>query len=812
MKKPPLTTKLGLTPFVLQFPNSVTLTARLPNHFITDFLNTLFSRVSVLCLIFLSLTANSQNQHTKWYFGKYAAIDFMTNPPTNILTSAMGYTSPAVYSEADDYGNLLFYTDGQTIWNQNNTVMANGTGLSGHWSSSQSSLIVKLPGSSNIYYVFTTDAAAPSGSGNGMRYSIVDMSMAAGMGSVTIKNSALLNPSSEKLCGVKHGNQQDVWIIAHSSNSNAFSAYLLSSGGVSAPVTSSTGAVYYNQQGFPAYNNNYGCMKASPMGTKLGVAIFNFGTSGPAYELYDFDPSTGIVSNALTLLQSNGVAGHYGCEFSPDGSKFYGTRPGNANVASAFYQWNLCAGSNTAIIASQYTAASDASQIQLAPDGKIYGSVSGQSSLCVINNPNATGVSCNYSVTGPFVSPNLCSLGLPNFVSYYKPTFTPITSSVGCQSVSFTSATSIISGCGPSTQTVNSCMWVFGDPASTSANTSILSNPVHVFSTLGTYTVAQVLYNYYQAPLDTVFHQVTITTPSFPATYSGFPLCSGSTLTLSVTAYNSYSWSTGANTSSIVVSPSQNTTYTVQGIDANSCVHTSVQSITVLPVPVLTIVGGSSVCAGGTVTQTATGAISYTWSTGANTASVSFSPAVSSVYTVSGTNANNCSSSLTTIVMVKPLPALTISGPTLICKNETALQTVTGALSYTWNTGSLTNTLLLSPLVSTQYTVTGMDSSGCINSAVRTLSVSECTALNEVSESSKVRLYPNPNPGTFFLSLKTGSSYYQLRVMDQLSKIVFEKKSVTDGEQLRLVLPPGNYLYIISDEREKKIRGILIIE
>ena len=55
-------------------------------------------------------------------------------------------------------GDLLFYTDGITIWNKNHIIMSNGTGLMGDPSSTQSATIVPLPGSSTLYYVFTLDA------------------------------------------------------------------------------------------------------------------------------------------------------------------------------------------------------------------------------------------------------------------------------------------------------------------------------------------------------------------------------------------------------------------------------------------------------------------------------------------------------------------------------------------------------------------------------------------------------------------------------------------------------------------------------
>src|SRR6185436_4851256 len=93
----------------------------------------------------------AQNETQKWYFGNKAGLDFSTNPPT-VLTNGMMTTGEGCSSIANSAGNLLFYTDGITIWNQNHTPMANGTGLFGSSSTSQSGVIVKKPGSANIYY------------------------------------------------------------------------------------------------------------------------------------------------------------------------------------------------------------------------------------------------------------------------------------------------------------------------------------------------------------------------------------------------------------------------------------------------------------------------------------------------------------------------------------------------------------------------------------------------------------------------------------------------------------------------------------
>src|SRR5690606_24187064 len=125
----------------------------------------------------------SQNQASKWYFGFGAGLDFTSSPPSILANSSMSVAKGCA-SLADNVGNLLFYTSGVDVWNQSHAIMANGTGLSGSGIPSQSSLILKRPGSNTEYFIFTV----PGFGSSGFNYSIVDMNLSSGQGSVTAKN------------------------------------------------------------------------------------------------------------------------------------------------------------------------------------------------------------------------------------------------------------------------------------------------------------------------------------------------------------------------------------------------------------------------------------------------------------------------------------------------------------------------------------------------------------------------------------------------------------------------------------------------
>lgn len=318
----------------------------------------------------------------------------------------------------------------------------------------------------------------------------------------------LSDSCSERLTAVRHCNGADVWILVAVPSLDQFRAFKVDGNGVSQnPVISPIGA-------WP--NNtivNQGCMKFSPNGKKLG--LIEWMTSPYQYKMFDFDNSTGVVSNPF-FFGPNFPTYAYGCEFSPDGTKFY------SSSEHFVVQWDLCAGSNSAIAASQITVGTHPNppngnmffgSLQLASDGKIYCVQSNLVNLGVINNPNLSGTACNFSSNGPNLLPYGTGWGLPNFItSYFKevPKITYSLTSSGCQSMSFNSPplSNISPTCIAASSSYTSCKWIFGDPNSGTANISTVANPLHNFTSQGIYKVTLILYTNCSA--DTVRQNVSV--------------------------------------------------------------------------------------------------------------------------------------------------------------------------------------------------------------------------------------------------------------------------------------------------------------
>ncbi len=140
--------------------------------------------------------------------------------------------------------------------------------------------------------------------------------------------------------------------------------------------------------------------------------------------------------------------------------------------------------------------------------------------------------------------------------------------------------------------------------------------------------------------------------------------------------------------------------------------------------PITILPSNPTTCSGSPIVLTASAANSYTWSAnagGANTATVSVSPAANTTYTVTAFT-GTCSATAIVTVNVNPLPIVTVNSTTL-CSSYSATLTAGGAVTYTWSTGAVLPSIVMSPTTTTTYTVVGEDGNGCKNFAVSTVTV-----------------------------------------------------------------------------------------
>lgn len=202
-----------------------------------------------------------------------------------------------------------------------------------------------------------------------------------------------------------------------------------------------------------------------------------------------------------------------------------------------------------------------------------------------------------------------------------------------------------------------------------------------------------------------------VTVYALPTVIANSPsVCAGGTTTLTASGADTYTWNATQAATSITVSPSANTVYTVTGTDLSGCESMFITQVTVNGLPSVSA-NSPSVCAGGTTTLTATGATTYTWSTTEAATSVTVNPTSNTVYTVTGTDLNGCVNTFTTQVTMSTAPVITVNSTT-ICSGATGTLTASGVSTYTWSTGSNSNSVTANPTAATVYTVSG-NLAGC---------------------------------------------------------------------------------------------------
>ena len=611
----------------------------------------------------------AQKEGSVWYFGERAGLDFSSGTPVTTQNTQLN-TMEGCATISNQNGNLLFYTDGITIWNHQHHIMENGTDLLGDKSSTQSAVIVPIPESTHLFFVFTVDNVPGT---EGLRYSIVDMRHKEGEGKVTEKNKILYAPVTEKLTAVKHQNNKDIWILAHGHNTNAFYAYLVNSSGIfnaSNPVISVSGTVHTGS----VSNNAIGYMKASPDGRKLALGIRGM----KLYELFDFDNATGILSNPVTF-QSGDYNAAYGLEFSPDGSKLY---INSSQVPTAkIYQIDLNNHNKISLVGT--SASPYAGSLQVGPDGKIYFARYQSKYLGVIHHPNAAGENCMFEDDGMYLGGKFSTFGLPNFIQsyFYQPLFT-FTNTCFASPTTFSIT---------NTQNIDKVEWIFDDPVIGVNNMSDKIAPMHLFSQPGEYEVSLTL-TYKDGTSRKTGRKIMI--QALPTVNLGKDtlLCVGATLQLNAFIPDAtYKWQNGASNSSFTVTHPG--TYWVE-VNTGEC--SLRDSIQVAYNKALQIDLGKDTTlykVNSLLLSIDQPGVSCVWQDGS--AGNTFKVTTSGTYQVQVSNGCETTTDEVTVTFVPELQ-VDLGSDQLLCRGQTIrLESVQSGVSYLWQDGSKIDHLIV---------------------------------------------------------------------------------------------------------------------
>ncbi|MEP6583787.1 MAG: gliding motility-associated C-terminal domain-containing protein [Ginsengibacter sp.] len=505
-------------------------------------------------LVFNSLPAQKRNNI--WAFGDSLGLNFNTNPVSVFKSKSLGINPPYyVSSICAPNGDLLFYTDGHTVWNRNNFIMPVYKKL-WLWSENVIPLITPYVQNDSLYYIFGVEGSGrfnPPPNANKLVYFTTKMYNPGDVEEVVYPRPAnrafgtiLLDNTSKVLAGTDHCNGVDRWITTHAPG--AMYSFLITKSGVNpTPIVS---PIPVSVLAAEKLNVKYSNIKFSANGERL---IFPDNNSNKIIVL-DFDNLTGKFSNAMALSIPDKQTLE-DVEISADASKLYFgsyiTEEDDIGAEVHFlYQMDLNAGSAASIEQTLYRINKNGDRVvcfrscyiirrtmQLGPDGKIYVSkregypVPFDQTLGVIEEPSKTGPAIGYQGS------KIDLHRMPRFLNYNyvrSGSFTPRENSIQFKKNSCLDKPvdfSLIFN------RVDSVKWNFGDPESGNRNISQLKKPQHQYPGPGTYTVKAIVYD--RCFVDTAMASVIISedeqvkaSPSIKDTL----LCQGEVLQLNATA------------------------------------------------------------------------------------------------------------------------------------------------------------------------------------------------------------------------------------------------------------------------------------
>ncbi len=394
----------------------------------------LYIRKILLFLLLIPCAVYSQGISNLWLSGYSSIIynrfggtniDFRAGfPDTSTVDREMSFSASNA-NISDSLGRLLFYTNGIYIANSLNDTMVNGSNLNPNTYTSQAryglnvkqgNLILPMPGSPNIYYLFHESLFRDQSVGDyrvsELYYSIVDMPLDSGRGAVTQKNVILLSDTLTigSITACKHANGRDWWIVFHKSKGRRYYEYLFTPSGLQGP--------YVQDIGYSILPRDWSWQSCfSPDGNKY-ASVFTKDT----FDIMNFDRCTGLFSNCISIYLKDS-ANARGIAFSSNSERVY--------ISSATYVYQYSLNSNpvdsTKIKIGNFDGYAEPIPplytgfylAQLAVDGKIYiSTVNGTRWLSVVDNPDSSGLKSNF-ISHSYMLPTYIINTIPNFPNYF---------------------------------------------------------------------------------------------------------------------------------------------------------------------------------------------------------------------------------------------------------------------------------------------------------------------------------------------------------------------------------------------------------
>ncbi|HEY1047902.1 MAG TPA: T9SS type A sorting domain-containing protein [Bacteroidia bacterium] len=368
----------------------------------------------IITLIFFFSWANSYSQYKpnkatlKWYFPKNAGLDFSGDTVKFLNGSQIGM-SESCSSLSDSDGNILFYTDGIKLWNKFNNIVKNSNNIGFGFgntlnTSSQGAILLKHPDNDSLVFLFCSDYQGRSG---GLTYSIINIHANNDSAEVIEKKVKLTNEINEPITAVNHQNGRDIWIVCHGFKNDYLQAFLLTKYGVTkCPVSTQIGTLHTGQ--FGSGTSAQVGMKFSPN----GKYIVTEQRAQWRNEVFRFNQENGLFYDTVYSKEVDLCAF---TSFSPNNKLLY-----FVYVDTGLVQMEIETGKRFFIYKPPLLQNQSLVEIQLGPDGKIYGVIDQSRDILVINKPDVPGIGCDIQLKKNILSAGLGGYqALPNFNQSY---------------------------------------------------------------------------------------------------------------------------------------------------------------------------------------------------------------------------------------------------------------------------------------------------------------------------------------------------------------------------------------------------------
>jgi PKD repeat protein len=423
--------------------------------------------IILLLNCFLIFRVHSQKETSNWLFGDRNWLSFYPNIQTK--DSCNTYFEEPCASISDKSGNLIFYSNGESVFNKYHRVIKKGDSLLGDWSASEGCVFVQKPGNDSVFYLFTNDFALQS---DGLCYNVIKLHGNPDSSVVIEKNIRIASKMCESISVIHHQNGIYKWIVVHSGISNTISAFLLTDKGLNpCPIETTIGYVFngavLTYQTVGKFNND---------GTLWAIDNMVDGI----IKICSFDNSTGLFSNSFVLPDYYDIIS--GMQFSKNSKYLYVIERELQLVQVNTKSWQK------KVIFNISSTGGRMSRCQFGIDGKMYMYRGDSSFLSSIENPDQDGVNCNFKERSIFLKHKNTS-GLPNFdQSYFYTPSVYFKYKINCinNSISFE---------GVDTFSGNTFKWIIEKKGKPVEATYTTKNINHTFLDTGIYKVTYIVSN-----------------------------------------------------------------------------------------------------------------------------------------------------------------------------------------------------------------------------------------------------------------------------------------------------------------------------